>query len=120
MSEVRVGVRKAGVRRGVGEWNSLPRLPVERSGTALFLLQWRFPLERRNHPIHVFGLLLLLGFELRRLQDRLVSRPGSALHISASCRRRWQGGPTMEYREYSEEAQRRQRCREPPRYVAIF
>ena len=39
----------------------------------------------------------------------LVSRLRSSLYISASYRRRWQGGPTMEYREYSEEAQHRQR-----------
>ena len=36
----------------------------------------------------------------------------------ASYRQRWQGGSTTEYREYSEEAQRRQRRREPARYVA--
>ena len=50
----------------------------------------------------------------------LVSRLRSPLHISASNRRRWQGGPTMEYREYSEEDQRRQRRREPARYATDF
>ena len=50
----------------------------------------------------------------------LVSRLRSPLHISASNRRRWQGGPTMEYREYSEEAQRCQRRREPARYATNF
>src|SRR5512147_1915102 len=54
------------------------------------------------------------------LRLQLVSRPRSSLYISASYRRRWQGGPTKEYREYSEEAQRRQRRREPPRYVTNF
>jgi hypothetical protein len=50
----------------------------------------------------------------------LVSRPRSSLYISASHRRRWQGGTTMEYWEYSEEAQRRQRRRGPTRYVTNF
>ena len=49
-----------------------------------------------------------------------VSRPRSSFRISASNRRRWQGGPTMEYREYSEEAQRSQRRRGPARYATNF
>ena len=54
------------------------------------------------------------------LRARLVWCPRSSLPISASNRRYWQGAPTQEYREYSEEAQRRQERRGPAKLVANF
>jgi len=51
---------------------------------------------------------------------RLVSRLRSPVHIPASDRRSWQGAPTQEHREYSEEAQRRQGRRGPAEYVQDF
>src|SRR6187397_2452100 len=50
----------------------------------------------------------------------LVSLPRSSLPMSASDRRPWQGAPTQAYREYSEEAQRRQGRRGPATLVANF
>jgi hypothetical protein len=50
----------------------------------------------------------------------LVSRPRSSLPISASNRSPWQGAPTTEYRECSEEAQRSQGRRGPAKLVANF
>jgi hypothetical protein len=67
------------------------------------------------------GLRNIKDVMLRYFQENmLVSCPRSSLYISASYRRRWQGGPTTEYREYSEEAQRRQCRREPTRYATSF
>jgi len=55
-----------------------------------------------------------------RFDLALASRVGSPLAIPVSHRRGWQGGPTTEYREYSEEVQRSQRRRGPAEWSTNF
>ena len=61
-----------------------------------------------------------LGEHSEMILEKPVARPRNPLRISASNGRRWQDGPTMEYRTYSEEIQRCQRHRGPARYAEDF
>jgi len=90
--------------------------PLHRRAPARRRLQ-RSPMAYELLPAIFYGVLRGARIWSARTGARsdhpLVFRVRSSLSIPVSHRRGWQDGPTMEYREYSEEAQRGQRRRGP-------